>query len=41
LWLIKLTKAALAFPFLITLLVPVRFLLLEKLYTKKELNEVR
>lgn len=40
LWIVKSTEAALAFPFLLILLVPVRLKLLTYIFTDKELHEL-
>ena len=41
LWVVKSTQAALGFPFVLLLLVPLRRYLLPKIYTETELEEVR
>jgi hypothetical protein len=40
LWVVKSTKAALAFPFVLMLMIPTRLLVLPYLFTKQELTEV-
>ena len=40
LWAVKSTQAALAFPFVLITLIPVRKYLLPKIFTDKELDEV-
>ena len=40
LWAVKSTPAALAFPFFLILLVPLRLLVLKRLFTEQELAEV-
>lgn len=40
LWVVKSTKAALAFPFVLMLIIPMRLFVMPYLFTKQELAEV-